>query len=212
MSTLWEQSVFICRVLTIYLSPLFYHLPFYSALPLIPPSVCLPVHLLTYLIFGPFQGYFWTVMEAHLYSGPIIWINEREGDEESVLGIRCSSVVTDLVWYLLINWFLTDVAMILMSLGPSVQSSDRNYSVDSFHDGMNADCVCLLLPLQIALMLSHVRLPLLCLFWLGVAHRSQSSEGVSSLSSSPSNSLETQSQSLSRSQSMDIDGVSCEKR
>ncbi|XP_074831828.1 ubiquitin conjugation factor E4 B isoform X2 [Carettochelys insculpta] len=44
-----------------------------------------------------------------------------------------------------------------------------------------------------------------------VAHRSQSSEGVSSLSSSPSNSLETQSQSLSRSQSMDIDGVSCEK-
>uniref|UniRef100_A0A2K6MVM1 Ubiquitin conjugation factor E4 n=1 Tax=Rhinopithecus bieti TaxID=61621 RepID=A0A2K6MVM1_RHIBE len=40
----------------------------------------------------------------------------------------------------------------------------------------------------------------------GVAHRSQSSEGVSSLSSSPSNSLETQSQSLSRSQSMDIDG------
>ncbi|XP_030897654.1 ubiquitin conjugation factor E4 B [Leptonychotes weddellii] len=46
----------------------------------------------------------------------------------------------------------------------------------------------------------------------GVAHRSQSSEGVSSLSSSPSNSLETQSQSLSRSQSMDIDGVSCEKR
>uniref|UniRef100_A0A2K5L079 Ubiquitin conjugation factor E4 n=1 Tax=Cercocebus atys TaxID=9531 RepID=A0A2K5L079_CERAT len=45
----------------------------------------------------------------------------------------------------------------------------------------------------------------------GVAHRSQSSEGVSSLSSSPSNSLETQSQSLSRSQSMDIDGVSCEK-
>ncbi|KAL4831198.1 hypothetical protein H8958_008738 [Nasalis larvatus] len=45
----------------------------------------------------------------------------------------------------------------------------------------------------------------------GVAHRSQSSEGVSSLSSSPSNSLETQSQTLSRSQSMDIDGVSCEK-
>ncbi|XP_040843818.1 ubiquitin conjugation factor E4 B isoform X1 [Ochotona curzoniae] len=45
----------------------------------------------------------------------------------------------------------------------------------------------------------------------GVAHRSQSSEGVSSLSSSPSNSLETQSQSLSRSQSMDIDGVSSEK-
>uniref|UniRef100_A0A673US98 Ubiquitin conjugation factor E4 n=1 Tax=Suricata suricatta TaxID=37032 RepID=A0A673US98_SURSU len=45
----------------------------------------------------------------------------------------------------------------------------------------------------------------------GAAHRSQSSEGVSSLSSSPSNSLETQSQSLSRSQSMDIDGVSCEK-
>ncbi|EHB16643.1 Ubiquitin conjugation factor E4 B, partial [Heterocephalus glaber] len=45
----------------------------------------------------------------------------------------------------------------------------------------------------------------------GVAHQSQSSEGVSSLSSSPSNSLETQSQSLSRSQSMDIDGVSCEK-
>ncbi|RLV89913.1 hypothetical protein DV515_00014630, partial [Chloebia gouldiae] len=44
-----------------------------------------------------------------------------------------------------------------------------------------------------------------------VAHRSQSSEGVSSLSSSPSNSLETQSQSLSRSQSMDIDSVSCEK-
>lgn len=49
-------------------------------------------------------------------------------------------------------------------------------------------------------------------FSLGVAHRSQSSEGVSSLSSSPSNSLETQSQSLSRSQSMDIDSVSCEKR
>ncbi|XP_041129347.1 ubiquitin conjugation factor E4 B isoform X7 [Polyodon spathula] len=46
----------------------------------------------------------------------------------------------------------------------------------------------------------------------GVACRSQSSEGVSSLSSSPSNSLETQSQSLSRSQSMDIDSVSCEKR
>ncbi|XP_010140206.1 PREDICTED: ubiquitin conjugation factor E4 B isoform X1 [Buceros rhinoceros silvestris] len=45
----------------------------------------------------------------------------------------------------------------------------------------------------------------------GVAHRSQSSEGVSSLSSSPSNSLEIQSQSLSRSQSMDIDSVSCEK-
>ncbi|XP_053137135.1 ubiquitin conjugation factor E4 B isoform X2 [Hemicordylus capensis] len=45
----------------------------------------------------------------------------------------------------------------------------------------------------------------------GVAYRSQSSEGVSSLSSSPSNSLETQSQSLSRSQSMDIDSVSCEK-
>ncbi|XP_077693274.1 ubiquitin conjugation factor E4 B isoform X1 [Eretmochelys imbricata] len=45
----------------------------------------------------------------------------------------------------------------------------------------------------------------------GVAHRSQSSEGVSSLSSSPSNSLETQSQSLSRSQSMDIDSVTCEK-
>uniref|UniRef100_A0A4W3H6N9 Ubiquitin conjugation factor E4 B n=1 Tax=Callorhinchus milii TaxID=7868 RepID=A0A4W3H6N9_CALMI len=45
----------------------------------------------------------------------------------------------------------------------------------------------------------------------GAAHRSQSSEGVSSLSSSPSNSLETQSQSLSRSQSMDIDSVSCEK-
>ncbi|XP_056399501.1 ubiquitin conjugation factor E4 B isoform X1 [Hyla sarda] len=45
----------------------------------------------------------------------------------------------------------------------------------------------------------------------GVAHRSQSSEGVSSLSSSPSNSLETQSQSLSRSQSMDIDSVACEK-
>lgn len=147
-----------------------------------------------------------------MYSGPIIWINKREGDEESVLGIRCSSVVTDLIWYLLINWFLTDVAMILMSLGPSVQSSDRDSSVDSIHDDMNADYVCLLLPLQIALMLSHVRLPLLCLFWLGVAHRSQSSEGVSSLSSSPSNSLETQSQSLSRSQSMDIDGVSCEKR
>ncbi|XP_078281132.1 ubiquitin conjugation factor E4 B isoform X1 [Rhinoraja longicauda] len=46
----------------------------------------------------------------------------------------------------------------------------------------------------------------------GVAHRSQSSEGVSSLSSSPSNSLENQLQSLSRSQSMDIDSVSCEKR
>ncbi|XP_077314290.1 ubiquitin conjugation factor E4 B isoform X2 [Lithobates pipiens] len=45
----------------------------------------------------------------------------------------------------------------------------------------------------------------------GVTHRSQSSEGVSSLSSSPSNSLETQSQSLSRSQSMDIDSVACEK-
>ncbi|KAM3922167.1 ubiquitin conjugation factor E4 B isoform 2-T2 [Leptodactylus fuscus] len=45
----------------------------------------------------------------------------------------------------------------------------------------------------------------------GVPHRSQSSEGVSSLSSSPSNSLETQSQSLSRSQSMDIDSVACEK-
>ncbi|XP_053308120.1 ubiquitin conjugation factor E4 B isoform X1 [Spea bombifrons] len=45
----------------------------------------------------------------------------------------------------------------------------------------------------------------------GVAHGSQSSEGVSSLSSSPSNSLETQSQSLSRSQSMDIDSVACEK-
>ncbi|KAM4704451.1 ubiquitin conjugation factor E4 B [Rhinophrynus dorsalis] len=45
----------------------------------------------------------------------------------------------------------------------------------------------------------------------GVAHRSQSSEGVSSLSSSPSNSLETQSQFLSRSQSMDIDSVACEK-
>ncbi|XP_069774559.1 ubiquitin conjugation factor E4 B isoform X2 [Narcine bancroftii] len=45
----------------------------------------------------------------------------------------------------------------------------------------------------------------------GVAHRSQSSEGVSSLSSSPSNSLENQSQNLSRSQSMDIDSVSCEK-
>ncbi|XP_067095979.1 ubiquitin conjugation factor E4 B isoform X2 [Osmerus mordax] len=44
----------------------------------------------------------------------------------------------------------------------------------------------------------------------GVAYRSQSSEGVSSLSSSPSNSLETQSQSLSRSQSMDID-TACEK-
>uniref|UniRef100_A0A6Q2XGK0 Ubiquitin conjugation factor E4 B n=1 Tax=Esox lucius TaxID=8010 RepID=A0A6Q2XGK0_ESOLU len=36
----------------------------------------------------------------------------------------------------------------------------------------------------------------------GVAYRSQSSEGVSSLSSSPSNSLETQSQSLSRSQTI----------
>ncbi|KAF7667307.1 hypothetical protein LDENG_00066140 [Lucifuga dentata] len=45
----------------------------------------------------------------------------------------------------------------------------------------------------------------------GVAYGSQSSEGVSSLSSSPSNSLETQSQSLSRSQSMDIDTTSCEK-
>lgn len=45
----------------------------------------------------------------------------------------------------------------------------------------------------------------------GVACRSQSSEGVSSLSSSPSNSLENQSQTLSRSQSMDIDSVSCEK-
>uniref|UniRef100_A0A8C6UYW6 Ubiquitin conjugation factor E4 B n=1 Tax=Neogobius melanostomus TaxID=47308 RepID=A0A8C6UYW6_9GOBI len=45
----------------------------------------------------------------------------------------------------------------------------------------------------------------------GVAFGSQSSEGVSSLSSSPSNSLETRSQSLSRSQSMDIDTASCEK-
>ncbi|XP_057685766.1 ubiquitin conjugation factor E4 B isoform X1 [Corythoichthys intestinalis] len=45
----------------------------------------------------------------------------------------------------------------------------------------------------------------------GVVYGSQSSEGVSSLSSSPSNSLETQSQSLSRSQSMDIDTVTCEK-
>ncbi|XP_023696870.1 ubiquitin conjugation factor E4 B isoform X4 [Paramormyrops kingsleyae] len=45
----------------------------------------------------------------------------------------------------------------------------------------------------------------------GVAYRSQSSEGVSSLSSSPSNSLETQSQTLSRSQSMDIDTAACEK-
>ncbi|KAG8434802.1 hypothetical protein GDO86_012957 [Hymenochirus boettgeri] len=45
----------------------------------------------------------------------------------------------------------------------------------------------------------------------GVAHRSHSSEGVSSLSSSPSNSLETQSQSLSRSQSMDIDSIAGEK-
>ncbi|MFT7798460.1 ubiquitin conjugation factor E4 B-like [Arapaima gigas] len=45
----------------------------------------------------------------------------------------------------------------------------------------------------------------------GVACRSQSSEGVSSLSSSPSNSLDTQSQTLSRSQSMDIDTVACEK-
>ncbi|KPP72644.1 ubiquitin conjugation factor E4 B-like, partial [Scleropages formosus] len=45
----------------------------------------------------------------------------------------------------------------------------------------------------------------------GVAFRSQSSEGVSSLSSSPSNSLDTQSQTLSRSQSMDIDTVACEK-
>ncbi|XP_061689956.1 ubiquitin conjugation factor E4 B isoform X2 [Syngnathoides biaculeatus] len=45
----------------------------------------------------------------------------------------------------------------------------------------------------------------------GVAYGSQSSEGVSSLSSSPSNSLETQSQSLSRSQSMDIDTTTCEK-
>uniref|UniRef100_A0A8C7G095 Ubiquitin conjugation factor E4 B n=1 Tax=Oncorhynchus kisutch TaxID=8019 RepID=A0A8C7G095_ONCKI len=45
----------------------------------------------------------------------------------------------------------------------------------------------------------------------GVTYCSQSSEGVSSLSSSPSNSLETQSQSLSRSQSMDIDTASCEK-
>lgn len=50
------------------------------------------------------------------------------------------------------------------------------------------------------------------LFFAGVAYGSQSSEGVSSLSSSPSNSLETQSQSLSRSQSMDIDTASCEKR
>lgn len=38
---------------------------------------------------------------------------------------------------------------------------------------MNADCVCLLLPLQAALMLSHARLPLLCLFWLGVAHEAE---------------------------------------
>ncbi|XP_077458575.1 ubiquitin conjugation factor E4 B isoform X2 [Stigmatopora argus] len=45
----------------------------------------------------------------------------------------------------------------------------------------------------------------------GVVYGSQSSEGVSSLSSSPSNSLETQSQSLSRSQSMDIDTATCEK-
>ena len=52
-----------------------------------------------------------------------------------------------------------------------------------------------------------------CIFFLlGVVYGSQSSEGVSSLSSSPSNSLETQSQSLSRSQSMDIDTASCEKR
>lgn len=50
------------------------------------------------------------------------------------------------------------------------------------------------------------------LLFTGVAYGSQSSEGVSSLSSSPSNSLETQSQSLSRSQSMDIDTASCEKR
>ncbi|XP_077458565.1 ubiquitin conjugation factor E4 B isoform X1 [Stigmatopora argus] len=46
---------------------------------------------------------------------------------------------------------------------------------------------------------------------IGVVYGSQSSEGVSSLSSSPSNSLETQSQSLSRSQSMDIDTATCEK-
>uniref|UniRef100_A0A8C8E3L5 Ubiquitin conjugation factor E4 B n=1 Tax=Oryzias sinensis TaxID=183150 RepID=A0A8C8E3L5_9TELE len=51
----------------------------------------------------------------------------------------------------------------------------------------------------------------LCCGSAGVAYGSQSSEGVSSLSSSPSNSLETQSQSLSRSQSMDIDPASCEK-
>uniref|UniRef100_A0A669AX04 Ubiquitin conjugation factor E4 B n=1 Tax=Oreochromis niloticus TaxID=8128 RepID=A0A669AX04_ORENI len=50
-----------------------------------------------------------------------------------------------------------------------------------------------------------------CFALPGVAYGSQSSEGVSSLSSSPSNSLETQSQSLSRSQSMDIDPASCEK-
>uniref|UniRef100_A0A672R9I3 Ubiquitin conjugation factor E4 B-like n=1 Tax=Sinocyclocheilus grahami TaxID=75366 RepID=A0A672R9I3_SINGR len=54
-------------------------------------------------------------------------------------------------------------------------------------------------------------LPFVLSITVGVAYRSQSSEGVSSLSSSPSNSLETQSQSLSRSQSMDIDTASCEK-
>ena len=71
-------------------------------------------------------------------------------------------------------------------------------------------CVAVAFPLGLAL--CHVGLSLSRLSCVGVAHRSQSSEGVSSLSSSPSNSLETQSQSLSRSQSMDIDGVSCEKR
>uniref|UniRef100_A0A672R9P3 Ubiquitin conjugation factor E4 B-like n=1 Tax=Sinocyclocheilus grahami TaxID=75366 RepID=A0A672R9P3_SINGR len=58
---------------------------------------------------------------------------------------------------------------------------------------------------------SNTVLPFVLSITVGVAYRSQSSEGVSSLSSSPSNSLETQSQSLSRSQSMDIDTASCEK-
>lgn len=73
MSALWEQSVFICRGLTVYLSPRFYHYHFtLLALSLISPSICLPIHSVTYLIFGPFQGYFWTVMKTHLYSGPIV--------------------------------------------------------------------------------------------------------------------------------------------
>jgi len=65
---------------------------------------------------------------------------------------------------------------------------------------------------QSAGLYSNTVLPFVLSITIGVAYRSQSSEGVSSLSSSPSNSLETQSQSLSRSQSMDIDTASCEKR